>query len=372
MKKAIQKNKMQRNIPYDDIYQLYLLKDKNKKIIPSLNLHNIRQRLITLYDEDYHGRNWNDLSPLEKDMFKYIKIRNYLKKQHTDPAMQNQVDAIIDRQLSTTLLKADETIKDRNDAVRNSFKNYKHHTNAYEAKWEQYEKVCKYIREYNPLVPIPSYDEWYPVQLRAYDYIKSFENSTVDITPIILRIILQVLEEKLGLKINYYTILNTLSDFDTLYKKGTTKETDDTEEGDVEKEDEKSKKERESQELKEIIKAVENIDRTKPAIKPDAIQATEDADANDSNLEGLSIGDFDDFDEFPESYGAFLKMCINNYNEIAPTEGHNKMNMANYDKSLFLTEEQYNQLRESRSKELKYKKMFQELTDFYTIGKEKY
>ena len=62
------------------------------------------------------------------------------------------------------------------------------------------------MQAYDKNIPIPTYEYYAKNPLSVYDYAQNYYRSHIDTTPVIIRIIQQVLEKALGLQIDHYLI----------------------------------------------------------------------------------------------------------------------------------------------------------------------
>ena len=67
------------------------------------------------------------------------------------------------------------------------------------------------MQAYDKNIPIPTYEYYAKNPLSVYDYAQNYYRSHIDTTPVIIRIIQQVLEKALGLQIDHYLIEECLS-----------------------------------------------------------------------------------------------------------------------------------------------------------------
>ncbi len=225
---------------------------------------NIREKFASYLKEKGKPKKfpWNSLSKIEQDYFICYQIYDSMMKNYIDHSKKDRIDNNIKEYLSNSLLKADELIKGRNETVSNIYEEYCKATDSESKKKKGYEQLCKDLQAYDKLIPLPSYESYAENPLRAYDYVcehyyqpisNRADNEPVydrdldapqvnsepvfmippdtppmddtppatqpsvppDVISVIRRIILQVLEEAIDLKINYELInecLSSLSD----------------------------------------------------------------------------------------------------------------------------------------------------------------
>ncbi len=218
---------------------------------------------------------WDALSEIEKDFFIYIEIyEKMMKSTYVPDRERKNVECEVRSKAYGLMREADYIIKERNAAVDKAFKEHEKggydklcediraanqnvplptedefkralalkqtasqkaaeagnaqpgEDKGYAARAEDARQAYEAIRAYEAMeageplryddaVKAEDGEKAADISMRAYDYAMAYENSQAgfdeDIARVYMRIILQVLEEKLGLKVDYYLIRECLS-----------------------------------------------------------------------------------------------------------------------------------------------------------------
>ncbi|MFR7475489.1 hypothetical protein [Frisingicoccus sp.] len=201
---------MRKLFDYDTIFDIYELKNKNKEDRDRIR-QNIRRKWKSYLKELGKGNtDWNGLEKTEQDRFIYYEIRDILIREHTENNTKKRIDSKIQKAMSDSLLEAERLIEAENDRVINVWKRYWKEGDPLWKIKRGYEQFCKDMTDYNNRIPLPTFEEFQIAPLRIYDYVQDLIHSSDDgkyvdismVNDVLIRIILQVLEEKLNLKID--------------------------------------------------------------------------------------------------------------------------------------------------------------------------
>lgn len=227
---------------YSVIFDIYELKDGTKqqketyrklikrrfeKFFPdeSLEEHSPDESL----EEHSLDNRWKKLSPLEKDKFVYIDIKEDIFERYVgDKNKKENISKKIDEKLKTIF--EDRVLAEHNKKVFNEYRtDYYNPEDSDTPKRKAYDEFCKDLFDINNLVPRPSYDEWVQwnekaikvggTPLRIYDYIKSYYNdldlqkdvSQAEVDHVVIEILRKFIDEEWGIEINIPKIRECLS-----------------------------------------------------------------------------------------------------------------------------------------------------------------
>ena len=202
---------MRKLFDYDTIFDIYELKNIQKEDRDRIR-QNIRRKWKSyLKDLGKENTDWNDLEKTEQDRFIYYEISDMMKAEHIEKSVLKRIDSKIQKAMSDSLLEAERNIEAENDRVINVWKRYWKEGDPLWRIKKGYEQFCKDMTNYNNRIPLPTFEEFKRAPLRIYDYVQDYiysphiEENYVDfsmVNDVLMRIVLQVLEEKLNLKID--------------------------------------------------------------------------------------------------------------------------------------------------------------------------
>lgn len=202
---------MRKLFDYDTIFDIYELKNKDKGNRDRIR-QNIRRKWKTYLKElGKENANWDDLEKKEQDEFIYYEISDIMKAEHIEESVLKRIDSKIEKAMADSLLEAERLIEAENERVINIWKRYWKEGDPLWKIKNGYEQFCKDMTDYNNRIPLPTFEEFKREPLRIYDYVQDAIHSTRDeknsvdhvrVNDVLIRIILQVLEEKLNLKID--------------------------------------------------------------------------------------------------------------------------------------------------------------------------
>ena len=190
------------------IYEMTRITNDEKKRIGKI----IKRRWNEYLKE--HGKEeqeWEDLNESEQTYFICYYIKEKMIRECPDKRTLNKIEKNIDEYVSGTLLNAEEITKAWNESVSRI---HELHCKAHDSehiKKAAYKRLCRDMQAYDKNIPIPTYEYYAKNPLSVYDYAQNYYRSHIDTTPVIIRIIQQVLEKALGLQIDHYLIEECLS-----------------------------------------------------------------------------------------------------------------------------------------------------------------
>jgi len=190
------------------IYEMARITNDEKKRIRKI----IKRRWNEYLKE--HGKEeqeWEDLNESEQTYFICYYIKEKMIRECPDKRTLNKIEKNIDEYVSGTLLNAEEITKAWNESVSRI---HELHCKAHDSehiKKAAYKRLCRDMQAYDKNIPIPTYEYYAKNPLSVYDYAQNYYRSHIDTTPVIIRIIQQVLEKALGLQIDHYLIEECLS-----------------------------------------------------------------------------------------------------------------------------------------------------------------
>lgn len=215
-------------VDYDKIWEVYKIPEDQELY------HRARQRIRKGPWREYlkelgkpENFPWESLTKLEQDKFIYIKIRTLMKDHYvvSDKAWAD-IEKKINRYIHNSPLEVDERIQARNESEINLHRNHQTTTHSKDKKQKAYNALCRDIQA-NVGVPLPTKKEFEKrlslntaacpegagnagkakkQSIRAYDFVVG--DNLIGVDPMLImgvyqRIILKVLEEKHGLKVDY-------------------------------------------------------------------------------------------------------------------------------------------------------------------------
>lgn len=211
---------------YTEIFEFYHvnhLNDSTKRAMRKV----IREKL--------KGRQWENLTNIEKAEFKLITMQNYLLTRHTPPINKAEVEKNIDNELKATLFQAKKAQISHNEKVEILYKQFYDANATEEENFISYKEFCARIPEYAPKANIPSFDEWQKRPLTLYDYqqseiYNSYQTDNLQelydgavpperIDHYILECLRKIIEDKFKIEINVDSIrhcLETTKDIDLI------------------------------------------------------------------------------------------------------------------------------------------------------------
>lgn len=194
---------------YDTIFDLYGI---NRKLFTKNDDRWIRQAL-TRWLSDYlkslgypENLRLYDLKQSEQDYFICIEIKDKLKKATTNRYSDDKIQKKLDERLKGSMVYGEQYLKERNSVIENVKKRDYVKDNATDKQKEQaYQEFCETWRYFFHTQP-PTYKSFlgHP-NLSVYDYMKSKEfglDVSDRVNEIVIKIILEVLNKKLGLEID--------------------------------------------------------------------------------------------------------------------------------------------------------------------------
>lgn len=211
------------NVDYDKIWEVYEIPKISK------NKDRAKRKTISSYWDEYlkelgkpENFPWESLTKLEQDKFIYIKIRKLMKDRYvvSDKAWAD-IENKINRYIHNSPLAVDERIQARNESEINLYRNHQTTTNSKAKKQKAYNALRRDIQA-NVGVPLPTQKDFEKMlslnaetggegkakkqPIRAYDFVVG--DNLIGVDPMLImgvyqRIILKVLEEKHGLKVDY-------------------------------------------------------------------------------------------------------------------------------------------------------------------------
>lgn len=214
--------KFEREIDYDLIFDLYEVGRYNPR-----ETHRVRQLLRRYFDgycqeNNLKDRSWPKLDRDQQNQFIFHTIRKPMEKR-----VSQSIHAMIERNLNTYakthLVDGLHEAKKHNITTSQLMVRYDiTATSCQKEKQKAYNHLCDTLRTHNNKMPVPSYDEFVNNPLRPYDYIMSYEseqndNQAQDYTSLetdyVMQILLKVVQDKLGLEIDFDILRNCIHTF---------------------------------------------------------------------------------------------------------------------------------------------------------------
>lgn len=204
---------------YDVAFEVYELTkaDVNTK-------HTIRKYIRENLKKTFQGKEWTELSELEKDRFIFIIIRDKMINNYMDKAKRYRLNRKIDKILNERLIRADIEIEKYNDMMSKIYDVYYKESDTDIEKMEAYKQFCNDLSDVNKFISIPTYDEWVIGAKRIYDYVMDFTSQThmesnseyrpatqSQIDHVIIKMILKIISDKLNMCVNISKIDECLS-----------------------------------------------------------------------------------------------------------------------------------------------------------------
>ena len=214
---------MDRKIDYDTIFAFYEVRRKPGK--EGENEIRALRKVISERLEKYLARmnlsdkEWPQIPENYRNIFVYIKIKDRMLK-GKDEKFKQKIQKKIDDCLLDDAEKGSILFTRRNAAIKNFL--YKDDYIAKDAsvseKKNAYKDFCQNWQDYNKWIDPPSYNDFVKnPNLSIYDYMMNeIENESMfdsAINDVVLRIVVKVLEDKFGLKIDYAGIKECFQTF---------------------------------------------------------------------------------------------------------------------------------------------------------------
>lgn len=215
-----------RKVDYDKIWEVYEIPKISK------NKDRAKRKTISSYWDQYlkelgkpEDFPWEGLSKLEQDKFIYVKIKDLMKNRYAKQKWKD-IEKKINRYIHNSPLAVEERIQTSNESKNNLYRNHRVTTHSDADKKNAYNALRSDIQAISG-TPLPTREEFekrlslnaaaYPEeaggegktkkqQIRAYDFIIGNVEIRLDsmlTMGVYVRIILKVLEEKHGLKVDY-------------------------------------------------------------------------------------------------------------------------------------------------------------------------
>lgn len=198
-------------VDYSKIWRIYELaretRDEKKRISKIIK----RRWEKYLKEIGKENQNWQDLNESEQTHFICYYIREEMVRECPDERTLKKIERNINEYVSNTLLEAGKITEAWNQSIDCIHTQYCKADDLEHKKRAAYEKLRRDMQAYDKSIPIPTYEHYCKNPLTIYDYAQSYYRSHIDTTPVVIRIILKVLEEALGLQIDHYLIEECLS-----------------------------------------------------------------------------------------------------------------------------------------------------------------
>lgn len=198
-------------VDYSKIFDIYELNGKDREHKAGIRKNIKYQWEKYLKENNKANHTWQDLNESEQTYFICYYIKETMMRECPDERTLKKIEKNIDEYVSGTLLDAGNITKTWNESLDRIHTKHCRADDFEHKKRAAYEKLCRDMQAYDKSIPIPTYEYYSKNPLTVYDYAQSYYRSHIDTTPVIIRIILQVLEKTLGLQIDYYLIEECLS-----------------------------------------------------------------------------------------------------------------------------------------------------------------
>lgn len=229
----------ERNMDYDKIFDLYEI---NRNQLTKNETRSIRKRLSDSLDKYLEKKglsniSWNELPKTVQDVFICYEIKPKMLKKLRDESKQ-RIQKNLDEYMSGGLTEGAEILGNRNHSIEESLykRDYLKGGESEFQKQRAYQSFCQNWKEYNGSNSAPpTYEEFIEnPNLSIYDYeMSKMDEVMMDmyghipdevenhVNDIVHAIILEVLEKKLGLRIDYQKIRKCLLEQKNLYAEDT-------------------------------------------------------------------------------------------------------------------------------------------------------
>ena len=152
---------------YDVVFALYDLtystESKKNKMRKYINRH--------LEKENGQWCKWDKLTLIQKDTFIYVTLRQGMFDKYVDSSKRAKISAVIDSYIKKAFLDSSKNVQKHNSLIAPIFEDYSCSSDTDSMKEEKYNLLRTVIQNFNPHVPIPSFEEWKKHPLSPYDYI---------------------------------------------------------------------------------------------------------------------------------------------------------------------------------------------------------
>lgn len=170
--------KNEAQLDYKRIFSVYEIKwgynkDKEKDTA--------QKYLKRTLEKQFPGRKWNELSELEKELFIYFYITDYMIKKCVPANKQERIKEKIEAHVSGVYLNAanaiyrEKTLRSRYFYDKPAFDAIADDNEKAKAKKDAYKQFTKALQKVSPDTPVPSLEEWATDNEEAPKNIKDYE-----------------------------------------------------------------------------------------------------------------------------------------------------------------------------------------------------
>ena len=213
---------------YTELFHYYSISRNN-----DTKNRRIRKVIRTRFAKEHSGKEWEDLTELEKQRFKLITMKDYLLQFSNYP---ETVSKKIDDELENTLFKANEAIVEHNNYIHILRKQFFEPSASEDEQRKAYELFCEMLHQYFPKEVPQTFEEWKNNPLTLYDIMMDSSNpsnpiyepnddyepqyiSQAQVDHVVLECVLKLLKDEFKYTIDVESIkhcLNMTLDIDSL------------------------------------------------------------------------------------------------------------------------------------------------------------
>ena len=236
----LRRNRAMKDSIYKKVFKLYEISqekvyDEGKRKKQKLTKEKVRKYINRKLSKEYDGKDWNELTDLEQEKFLYIDIKEAVLTRYVDDHKRDRIKNKIEKQIEKNFIDARIELQKHNDKVSIMFKYFYPNTDDEQEREKAYTDFCNALEKYFPQFLAPTYDTWVSDNekmlqegrntYRIYDYYmgggldlaennhaKNFYHALqTDVDHIIIKTILEILKDKLKIKIDISKIEKCLS-----------------------------------------------------------------------------------------------------------------------------------------------------------------